>query len=331
MSDSPTDPFCAAPLHVVGRFDDPFTGAERSLPDLAQALRGRRETLLWSDVEPHPTFAEQGVRQIGVTAGSFPQGGMLLVGGVHVHLGPWLERTGMQRIALRYNLPNHLRLFDTIARIRAATDTEPELIFVSRALQVAVGMRGRIEPSLIRLDPYLKLPLQRSAARALTIGRLSRDVIEKHDPRDAAVYRMLAARGVQVRIMGGTCLRPWLKDVAGIELLPVGAEDVVRFLGSLDVFFYRTGSFSEPYGRVVLEAMASGLPVVVAANGGYMEQIRPGSDGFPVDGQEEALQVLTRLAQSEALRLQIGAAARSRSIDVHGDAAIDRMLEHYLV
>lgn len=317
-------------LHLVGRFDDPYTGAERELPDLASALQGRRETMLWSVVPPHPVFAAQGVRAISATQGEFPSGGLLLLGGVHVRLGRWLEQAHPARIALRYNLPNHQRLFDAIARIRAATDVEPELLFASTALQLSVGLPGRVESSLIRLDPFLQSPVERPERAFVTVGRVSRDVIEKHDPQDAALYRMLAARGIRVRIMGGTCLSPWLGDVPGVELLPAGAEEVPQFLQSLDVFFYRTGSFTEPYGRVVLEAMASGLPVVAAANGGYAEQITPGVDGVPIQRQEEALHALQTLARQPALRQKIGLAARARAIEVHGPAAIERLVEHYL-
>ena len=322
-----TDP--TSPLHVVGRFDNPYTGAERSLPDLAEALRGRRETVLWSDVPPHPVFARQGVRALRPFAREYPHGGMLLIGGVHVQLGPWLEHAQPRRIALRYNLPNHLRLFDAVARIRNATDLEPELVFVSRVLQMSVGMPGRVEPSLIRLDKYLNVAMERSSGAPITVGRISRDVLEKHDPQDAALYRMLAAHGMCVRVMGGTCLEPLLRDVPGVELLPVGAEDATGFLQSLDIFFYRTGSFTEPYGRVVLEAMATGLPVVVASNGGYVEQITAGVDGFPIRSQEEAIQAIQRLAGSRELRLQIGAAARARAVAVHGPQAIERMLGYY--
>lgn len=317
-------------LHVVGRFDDPHTGAERSLPDLAQALLGLRETVLWSDVPVHADFAARGVRRLLAGQGQFPSGGMLLIGGVHVELGEWLEQARPHRVALRYNLPNHQRLFEAIARIRSATGMEPELIFVSAALQSSVGLRGRVEPSLIRLDSYLQCALPRPVREAVSIGRLSRDVIEKHDPRDLAVYRMLAARGYRVRVMGGSCLAPQLGDVAGVELLPAGAEPASVFLQSLDIFFYRTGSFVEPYGRVVLEAMASGLPVVVAADGGFAEQISQGTDGIVVQTQEQALQALGLLAGQPELRLRIGSAARDRAITIHGPQAIGRMLENYL-
>ncbi len=324
------DPLADDPLHLVGRFDDPHTGAERSLPDLAALLQGRRATRLWSDVPVHPVFAARGVRQIQAGEGEFPQGGSLLIGGVHVQLGRWLEQALPRRLLLRYNLPNHLKLFEAITRIRAATGLEPELLFVSKMLQVSVGLRGQVEPSLIRLDDFLGIPLARPAGQPVVVGRLSRDVVGKHDPQDVALYRLLAARGIRVRIMGGTCLRPWLGQVDGVELLPAGAEQTVPFLRSLNVFVYRTGSFVEPYGRVVLEAMASGLPVVASASGGYAEQIVSGTEGFVVQTQEEALQCLMRLAASPKLRQQIGEAARRKAITVHGPQAIEALLRGYL-
>lgn len=318
-------------LHVVGRFDDPHTGAERSLPDLADALQGRRPVALWSEVPVHPGYAGRGVRMLPApTDPAFPRGGSLLVGGVHVGLGPWLDAMQPVRVQLRYNLPNHQRLFEAIGRIRQATGTEPELVFVSRMLQAAVGLPGRVEPSLIRLDPFLGQPVEREPGRPVTVGRMSRDVPEKHDPQDLALYRMLAARGMRVRIMGGSCLAPWLGGVDGITLMAAGAEPAPQFLRSLDIFYYRTGSFVEPYGRVVLEAMASGLPVVAAANGGFAEQIRHGDDGLLVFDPQGAMQALQLLAARPALRPAIGAAARARALELHGPQAIARQLAHYL-
>ena len=319
-----------APLHIVGRFDDPHAGAERSLPGLADALRGRRPVSVWSDVPPHPYFVQRGVRAMLPGQGDGPAGGHLLVAGVHVRLGSWLERCGASRITLHYNLPSHQRLFDAISRIRAATGIDPELVFVSGVIRASVGLPGRIEPCLIRLDDFVRIPLPRMDKGQLTVGRVSRDVLEKHDPQDVTLYRMLAARGVRVRILGGRCLGPWLGAEAGIELLPAGAEPVEEFLAGLDIFFYRTGTFSEPYGRVVLEAMAAGLPVVVAANGGYAEQIRQGQDGLLVSDQNEAIVALQKLVMSAETRHRIGAAARERALQLHGPQASARIAENYL-
>ncbi|CAN5725954.1 glycosyltransferase [soil metagenome] len=317
-------------LHLVGNFSNPFTGAERELPDLAACIGPRRNTLLWSDVPPHASYMRQGVRPIKPFGGQVPRGGMLLVGGIHVGLNLWLKQARPERVALRYNLAQHNRLYEVIDTVRDATGVEPELLFVSQALQLGAGLPGIIERSLIRLEPFLENPVERPPRDAFTFGRVSRDTLDKHHKDDAALYRMLAARGHRVRIMGGTCLAPQIGHVPGVELLPVGAEDVASFYQSLDAVFYRTGLFNEAYGRVVFEAMASGLPVVAAAVGGYAECINDGVNGFLVRTQEQTINVLEALASDTELRTRMGHAARLRAIELHGVQAIEAQLQFFL-
>ncbi|RZJ16034.1 MAG: glycosyltransferase family 1 protein [Haliea sp.] len=180
--------------------------------------------------------------------------------------------------------------------------------------------------------PFEAVADQRSpaTARPFTIGRLSRDDPAKHHAEDPALYRMLASRGLRVRIMGGSCLAASLAGVDGIELLPAGAESAAEFCASLDAFFYRTGAFSEAYGRVVAEAMASGLPVVVHSRGGYAEIIEDGVSGFLIRSQEEAYDALLRLAADPALCRTVGDAARQRAHQAHGPEATHRDMAYYL-
>lgn len=314
-------------LHVLGCFDDPFAGAELGRLALAEALQPHRPVQLWSSVKPHADFQRRGVRAVDPEAGDIPRGGQLLVTGVHVVLGPWLQQAGLSRVSLHYNLPDHRRLFERMAQIRLATRLEPELVFVSPAMQASVGLPGRVEPSLIDLRPYLAVPLER-ASRALVVGRHSRDVPDKHHVDDPAIYRQLAASGWRIRLMGATCLGDQLGGVPSIERLPAGAQSVPDFLASLDVFFYRT-TMVEAYGRVVFEAMASGLPVVVHARGGYAELLQHGHDSLVFQTQEQALRGLQELRNS-GLRMALGAAARQTARNLHDEASIQATLNHYL-
>ncbi|MFI5718523.1 glycosyltransferase family 4 protein [Nocardia sp. NPDC051750] len=74
---------------------------------------------------------------------------------------------------------------------------------------------------------------------------------------------------------------------------------------------------TEPFGQVVVEAMAAGCAVVAAGAGGPTEIIRPEVDGVLVPpGDPVALAAaLDRLVADPALRTRLGAAARERAGD----------------
>ena len=70
------------------------------------------------------------------------------------------------------------------------------------------------------------------------VGRLSRDELYKHHPQDAA-YRSLLHVGLEIRIMGGTQLAPFLPRHDRLTLLPALAMPPQPFIHSLDLFLYR--------------------------------------------------------------------------------------------
>ena len=146
---------------------------------------------------------------------------------------------------------------------------------------------------------------------------MSRDYEGKFDAADFPLYTSLARKGVRVRLMGATCMRDEILDHPLIERLPEGAESPEQFLRSLDVFFYRTGAHVETFGRVVLEAMACGLPVVCHRRGGYADHEESGTDGFLFETTEEAAAQVNALLADAALRQRIGVAARHRAASLY--------------
>lgn len=330
----PTDP---GVLHLLGRFGELFTGAERELLDLSRLMAGRRTVKLWSDVSVHPGYASENITAVRPFAHQFPKDGTLLIGGVHLQAEIWLKYTRFKRIIVFHNLSNQGQLFSIVQGVREYTGFYPEIVFVSDWLRRCAALPGVVIPSLLDLAPFSKVAVQRFAElekaelppRPFTVGRASRDLLEKHNPQDLSLYRMLASRGVRVRVMGGTCLAPGLAGVEGIELLPAGAESMPDFYRSVDAMFYRTGDFFEAYGRVVLEAMGAGLPVVAHVNGGYAEVVEEGVSGFLIRSQEQAFDALMALRGSGELRLQVGKAAAERAHSVHGPEATERDLAYY--
>jgi len=332
----PTNPLRLSELHLLGRFNDFYAGAERELLDIHRLLCHRRAVKLWSEGAPHRAYTGRGVAPIQPFSHQFPSDGVLLISGVHVRPGVWLKYTRFERVIVLYNLASHAPLFELVDSIREATGIDPELVFVSDMLQHSVGLPGKVLRSLMDLQDFLGAAAARASKPArqdlqpFVVGRVSRDAVDKHHPDDPALYRMLASRGVHLRIMGGTCLAPALEGVPGIELLPAGAEPVPVFYASLDACFYRTGASVEAYGRVVAEAMASGLPVVAHRRGGYVEIIEDGRSGFLIHTQEQAYDTLMALKASPALCASAGYLAVQRALEIHGPEATERALDFYL-
>jgi glycosyltransferase involved in cell wall biosynthesis len=317
--------------HMVGYFDDPFSGAALELLAIADLLSRHRQVELWSVVAPHSSFACRGIKQIQPFTRQFPHAGVLVWGGVHVPPAVWLKYTHFERIILQCNLASFERFFALIEVMRDTAKIEPELVFVSKALQLTAGLPGRVVYSPINIEPFLQAGKNRQMTdRPLTIGRASRDAPDKHHPQDAMLYRMLAAKGWRVRIMGGICLSAQLEGVEGVELLPAGAEDIVDFYQSLDIFFYRTGTTVEAYGRVVTEAMASGLPLVAGNIGGYAELVMASKCGFLIATQEEAWDALEHLAGNTQIRKSMATAAMLQAERSHGHDAQKMMIDVYL-
>ncbi|CAN5621187.1 hypothetical protein BH18ACT1_BH18ACT1_02380 [soil metagenome] len=84
-------------------------------------------------------------------------------------------------------------------------------------------------------------------------------------------------------------------------------------LRALDVLV--NASRAEPFGRSVLEAQASGVPVVATDAGGIPEFVSDGVTGLLVPpGDEPALAAaIDRLLEDEELRARLAAAGRAQA------------------
>jgi UDP:flavonoid glycosyltransferase YjiC (YdhE family)/glycosyltransferase involved in cell wall biosynthesis len=301
-------------IHIVNPFENALGGSELAALALHAGLRERVEVRLWTPTTADPRLVAQlPITRIDTFTGASPQGGTLIIAGSYFVIGEWLERARPARCILYYNTVVGPGLkMHALDRLRAA-GIDPEIVYCSRSVARWVGVPGTIFPS--RIDVKKFRPYDGPVRSTFTVGRLSRDVPEKHHPEDPDLYRTLAARGVFVTVMGGTCLAPFAASASeGIRLLPAGAQDAERYLHTLDCFLYRTSTdWYEAAGRVVCEAMACGLPVVCGRAGGYSEWIEHGIDGFLFDSNEEAEAIVLSLRNDASLRQRIGRAARART------------------
>jgi glycosyltransferase involved in cell wall biosynthesis len=106
-------------------------------------------------------------------------------------------------------------------------------------------------------------------------------------------------------------LGPWLPNVRVHCGIKPNTQEILALFERADIFCLPTqGDFSS---IASLEAMATGLPVVVGAVGGIPELIDEGETGFLIEpGNATALaNALEPLIADRGLRLRIGRAARS--------------------
>ena len=102
-----------------------------------------------------------------------------------------------------------------------------------------------------------------------------------------------------------------------------------RLYASADAFLF--SSLTETLGLVVLEAMASGLPVVATPAGGVADHLRDDVNGIAigpkdVDGMARAIVSLTMYA-NHRVRLAAGARATARELD--WERELDRLDASY--
>jgi glycosyltransferase involved in cell wall biosynthesis len=131
----------------------------------------------------------------------------------------------------------------------------------------------------------------------------------------------------RLAIVGGGPQREELERLfAGYPATFIGyleGEKLAEAYASADAFVY--ASETETMGNVILEAMASGLPVCAAAAGGVPSLVNHGIDGFLYEPgcEAEAVGYLRQLLNQPEFRQQISdAAVRSASARTWNEAAM---------
>jgi sugar transferase (PEP-CTERM/EpsH1 system associated) len=157
-----------------------------------------------------------------------------------------------------------------------------------------------------------------------TVGRL--EMVKGQDQLLRAwpsITRRAAAAGRQVRLLlvGDGGRRAALESLArelDIDATVIFAgmcANVAEILQTMDVFVLP--SLNEGISNTVLEAMATGLPVVATRVGGNPELITDGVTGYLVDpGETEQLATaVATLVQDDALRSRMSAASRRQTLE----------------
>jgi len=169
-------------------------------------------------------------------------------------------------------------------------------------------------------------------AKLLYVGRISK---EKNLAVLGDAFRLLYARQAQAHLVivgDGPYLNEMKAQLRDLPCTFTGAlagEDLAKAYASADIFVFP--SMTDTFGNVVLEAQASGLPVVVSDQGGPCENMLPDRTGRVVPGNDvEALAAaLTDILSNPRQRQAMGRAARRYMEERSFDAAFLKTWESY--
>ena len=322
-------------IHLINPLWNTSGGSEWRTLTLFDELRDFCRVTLWSEHEPAPEIVHRyPVKRIDPKSLRFPKTGTFVFVGIYFPVGAWISFARPRRTILVLNTLNLDRFAQRRRQLAVNDSRDVEIVYASEMIRKLADYPGSVEVSPIDIDRFVPSASNHSDSMSdgFTIGRLSRAAREKHHPADPALYRRLVRHGFHIRIMGATpALIRKLGHSRSVTLLPADAQEPHLFLQSLDCFFYRTSrGWPEPWGRVVTEAMACGLPVVCHNRGGYVDIIDHGRNGFLFDTQQEALDILLRLKEDRALRASIGRAARETAEVLFSPARRREVVRFYL-
>ena len=263
--------------------------------------------------------------------------GLPLIGSFHTDLAAYTERLSGSQTLGRL-MRQYLRWpYGRCARILVPSNSTRRLLLDSRVDEhkLALWMRG--------VDAQLFSPSKRSAAlrnrwrvsdrrpAIIYAGRLSK---EKGLARLPEVVSALHRHGLEHRLVlvGDGPFRKELELLLPDAIFTgtLGAADVAVALASADLFVFP--SETDSAGNVVLEAQASGLPVVVTDAGGPREYVRPDITGLVCATTDEHSLPLatTSLLHDAQRRRAMAEAAREHALTLTWESALAPLYRAYL-
>jgi glycosyltransferase involved in cell wall biosynthesis/predicted metal-dependent phosphoesterase TrpH len=320
-----TDPNVDRRLSAVAEVEIPFYAGLRvgvpSLPATVEALAEGRYDLVHL-CSPGPA---------GVAASLIARTMELpLVGSYHTELGAYAGlRSGDLR--LRAGMDATLAAFYGLCSVvLSPSDPADESL---RALGVPSARIARWDRGVdtARFDPALREPpAHPGEVTVLYAGRLTK---EKGADLLADAFLRAHARDPRLRLVlaGGGPEEQALRERLGERATFLGwleGDALARAYASADIFLF--ASSTDTFGQVILEAQASGLPVVAVAEGGPRTLIEDGRTGLLRPADAEALaDALCELAAAPALRGRLAKAALETVRGRTWEPALERLAEGY--
>lgn len=339
-------------VHVVARR---FDRRARSMPIVAHPLQ---------QVGPRSAFAEAAQAKLLSIAPEVihDMGSGWYCDVFHPHGGSWVSLTE-RKLALhpRWLRPLKRRLDKLLRRhrefkvltSRQYADNGQIMVALSQGVAEDFVRLHGVPPGRIRVvyngvDTDRFSPAGRHQHRPAVRRELGIDqhtvlaLIVAHNFRLKGVHTLLramrrlkaAGRAMHLAVVGGKRLGGWRRMARRL-----GVETMVRFLGPKDetipyyaaADFYVHPTFYDTCSLVVLEAAASGLPIITTRLNGVAELFRDGLEGLLLSDPSDACELARRMEtlQDESLRRRMGAAGRRMALEHTLKRNVDEIVEIY--
>jgi glycosyltransferase involved in cell wall biosynthesis len=260
--------------------------------------------------------------------------GIPVVGSYHTELGPYALHLTHDVLVSQATGAYVDWFYRQCGLVLAPTASVAERLRNGGLENVHIWGRGvdatRFDPAL-RDDELRSTLLDGADILLLSVGRLSRE--KRLDDLFQAYARVTRVRPhTRLVVVGDGPERLSLQRTAPTGVTFVGearGDELSRLYASADLFCFT--STTDTFGQVLLEAAASGLPVVAVAAGGAVDLVEHGATGrlVPVGDSGAFAAALLDLAEAPLLRGRYASAARRRAAGQSWDGSLCELTEAY--
>lgn len=168
--------------------------------------------------------------------------------------------------------------------------------------------------------------------------------VGRMDPRKGAKFLLLAIPHLEklldnyrIIVVGAGWMRRYYDKYVPMKLQhrvrfmgPANHDDHPRYFRTADVFV-SPATGGESFGIVLIEAMASGVPVVASDIDGYRWVVEPGKEGIlvPPKSPRHLAEAVASLIKDPARRKQMGEQGRIKALTYAWPQVVDRIMPIY--
>jgi glycosyltransferase involved in cell wall biosynthesis len=225
---------------------------------------------------------------------------------IHAHLDyfgfPLLRRLGVPSVTTlhgRLDMPELPALYGLYGDIPVVSISDSQRVPLPQANYVATVLHG-LPKNLLAKGPG-------TGGYLAFLGRISPEKAP-----DAAI-RIAAKAGMKIKMAAKvdkvdeeyfkTTVEPLL-PLGDIEFIgEIGEHQKGEFLGNAAALVFPI-AWREPFGLVMIEAMACGTPVIAFNNGSVPEVLEDGLTGFIVENEEEAARAVAKISTLDRDRIR---------------------------